>query len=79
MRVSKKIVCLLASAVTALLSGCIYYPKDAIVLKEQGSMTFAGTANEHSGKYSSKNFLSPEGQKAYGDHGYAFYQIPRNG
>lgn len=40
MRVSKKTVCLLASAVIVLLSGCIYYPKDAIVLKEQGSMIF---------------------------------------
>lgn len=39
MRVLKKTVCLLASAVV-LLSGCIYYPKDAIVLKEQGSMIF---------------------------------------
>ncbi len=40
MRVLKKTVCLLASAVIVLLSGCIYYPKDAIVLKEQGSMIF---------------------------------------
>ncbi|MBR1580650.1 MAG: alpha/beta fold hydrolase [Selenomonadaceae bacterium] len=47
-----------------------------IVLAEQGSFAIGGSTVKHSGVFSTKNFLSPEGQKAYGDHAYVFYQIP---
>lgn len=35
-----------------------------------------GSTLRHAGTFSEKNFLSPEGQTAYGDHGYVFYPIP---
>ncbi|MDQ2123928.1 hypothetical protein LY633_21870 [Escherichia coli] len=37
-----------------------------------------GTTVKHSGTFSEQNFLSPDGQTAYGDHAYVFYQIPVN-
>lgn len=47
-----------------------------IVLKTQGSFAIGGTAVKHDGTYSDQHFLEPQGQKAYGDHAYVFYQIP---
>ena len=47
-----------------------------IVIDEQGSFAIGGSTVKHSGTFSTKNFLAPEGQKAYGDHAYVFYQIP---
>lgn len=47
-----------------------------IVIQEQGSFAFGGNRIKHSGVFSQENFLSPDGQYAYGDHGYVFYQIP---
>ncbi|MBQ7475975.1 MAG: alpha/beta fold hydrolase [Selenomonadaceae bacterium] len=49
-----------------------------ITLETQGSYAIGGTTIQHDGTFSTKNFLSPEGQKAYGDHAYVFYQIPVN-
>lgn len=49
-----------------------------IVLETQGSYAVGGKTVKHSGTFSEKNFLSPDGQKAYGDHLYCFYQIPVN-
>mgnify|MGYP002624010192 CR=1 FL=1 len=47
-----------------------------IVIQEQGSFAVGGSTVKHEGIFSTKNFLSPEGQKAYGDLAYVFYQIP---
>lgn len=47
-----------------------------IVLETQGSFAIGGTAVKHDGTYSDQHFLEPQGQKAYGDHAYIFYQIP---
>lgn len=47
-----------------------------IVLETQGSFAIGGTAVKHDGTYSDQHFLEPQGQKAYGDHAYVFYQIP---
>ena len=47
-----------------------------IVLETQGSFAIGGTAGKHDGTYSDQHFLEPQGQKAYGDHAYVFYQIP---
>ena len=47
-----------------------------IMIREQGSLAVGGKTVKHSGVFSTKNFLAPEGQTAYGDHAYVFYQIP---
>lgn len=47
-----------------------------IVLETQGSFAIGGTTVAHDGTYSDKHFLEPQGQKAFGDHAYVFYQVP---
>ena len=47
-----------------------------LVLQDQGSFTVGGGLLAHPGEFSPKRFLSPEGQRAYGDHAYVFYQKP---
>ncbi|EKU70609.1 alpha/beta fold hydrolase [Selenomonas sp. F0473] len=47
-----------------------------IVLETQGSFAVGGTTVTHPGTFSEEKFLSEDGQKAYGDHAYVFYQIP---
>lgn len=49
-----------------------------IVLKTQGSYAIGGSYVTHEGTFTQENFVSPEGQRAYGDHAYVFYQIPVN-
>lgn len=49
-----------------------------IVIEEQGSFAVGGKSLSHDGTFSAKNFLSADGQKAYGDHAYVFYQIPEH-
>lgn len=49
-----------------------------ITIESQGSFAVGGKTIKHSGTFSQENFLSPEGQSAYGDHLYTFYQIPAN-
>lgn len=49
-----------------------------IGLATQGSFAVGGSFITHEGTFSKEHFLSPEGQKAYGDHAYVFYQIPVN-
>lgn len=51
---------------------------EPMVIQTQGSFAIGGNAIKHTGTFTEKNFLSPEGQTAYGDHAYAFYQIPVN-
>lgn len=47
-----------------------------IMLETQGSFAIGGTTVTHEGEFSMEHFLAPQGQKAYGDHAYVFYQIP---
>ena len=47
-----------------------------IGLETQGSFAVGGTTVTHPGTFSEEKFLSEDGQKAYGDHAYVFYQIP---
>lgn len=47
-----------------------------IMIQDQGSFAVGGSTVKHGGTFSTKNFLSPDGQTAYGDHAYVFYQIP---
>lgn len=69
-----------AAAAMALIlgaGGCSTVPEPgALTLVEQGSFAAGGTVLQHDGNYSSDNFLSPDGQSAFVDHAYVFYQIP---
>lgn len=47
-----------------------------LVLRTQGSFTVGGGTLTHEGSFSREHFLEPQGQTAYGDHAYIFYQIP---
>ena len=47
-----------------------------IMIQEQGSFTVGGTYKEKPGKFSQENFTAEDGQRAYGDFAYVFYQIP---
>lgn len=49
-----------------------------IVIDRQGSFMAGGSTITAPGKYSHEHFTAPDGQTAYGDHAYAFYQIPVN-
>lgn len=50
----------------------------SIMLQEQGSFAIGGGSVTHEGTFSMTDFLSPNGQTAYGDHAYVFYQTPVN-
>lgn len=82
-RTNKRIHQLIVISMTALLTACTVAesPSDMtnapITLKTQGSFAIGGTSIKHSGTFSEAHFLSPEGQRAYGDHAYVFYQIPQ--
>lgn len=47
-----------------------------MVIADQGSFAVGGATVKHEGTFSQTNFLAPEGQTAYGDHAYVFYQKP---
>lgn len=47
-----------------------------MVLQTQGSFTVGGSTLTHEGTFSREHFLEPQGQTAYGDHAYVFYQVP---
>ena len=62
---------------TAALAGMAWAADEApLTIKEQGSFAVGGTTVTHEGEFDMDHCLSPEGQTAYGDHLYAFYQIP---
>ncbi len=45
-------------------------------IAEQGSFTVGGTYVTHGGTFKQENFVSPDGQRAYGDYDYVEYQKP---
>lgn len=47
-------------------------------IEKQGSFTVGGTYISHEGKFNQDDFLSPNGQRAYGDFAYVKYQTPVN-
>ena len=72
-----------ASAATFAAALCLASPLSAeapanapIVLETQGSFTVGGGTLTHEGTFSREHFLEPQGQVAYGDHAYVFYQVP---
>jgi pimeloyl-ACP methyl ester carboxylesterase len=50
--------------------------KKPLLIEEQGSFAVGGATLKHPGTFSDTHFLDPEGQIAYGDHAYVFYQKP---
>ena len=72
----KKFLATLAAGLIAFSPLSTVDAAKPIVIQEQGSFAIGGSTVKHAGTFSTKNFLSPEGQRAYGDHAYVFYQIP---
>ena len=69
---------ILALTLSAGIFSANFVDAKPITLETQGSFAIGGSRVKHDGTFSQKNFLSPEGQFAYGDHLYCFYQIPVN-
>ena len=61
----------------ALASAALAVQAAPIVLETQGSFAVGGSFVQQPGTFSEADFLSPAGQRAYGDHAYVFYQIPQ--
>lgn len=72
----KKLLTVLTVGLIAFGSFGVVDAAKPIMIQEQGSFAVGGSTVKHEGTFSTKDFLSPEGQKAYGDHAYVFYQIP---
>ena len=74
--------CLAVALAMGVLTGCstthTASSENVIALSDQGSFSVGGTYVTYPGTFSYDNFLAPEGQKAYGDHAYVFYQKPVN-
>ncbi|WP_418697284.1 alpha/beta hydrolase [Bacteroides sp.] len=66
---------------TCLLSATVALAQEdnrpnPIMIQKQGSFMVGGTVVENPGTFSYSDFWNPAGQGAYGDHVYAFYQVP---
>ncbi|WP_373101129.1 MULTISPECIES: alpha/beta hydrolase [Pasteurellaceae] len=72
----KKTSLFLTALSLAVLSGCQNINSSALQIEKQGSFTVGGSYVTHKGTFSQKNFISPEGQRAYGDFAYVNYQTP---
>ncbi|WP_296771687.1 alpha/beta fold hydrolase [Selenomonas sp.] len=49
-----------------------------ITIEEQGSFTVGGRYKQHEGTFTQENFVSEDGQRAYGDFAYVEYQKPEH-
>lgn len=67
---------LFATLSAVVLSGC--QNGDYLQIEKQGSFTVGGSYVEHKGTFNPDNFISPNGQRAYGDFAYVKYQTPVN-
>jgi pimeloyl-ACP methyl ester carboxylesterase len=67
-----------AAALAAAVLAAEAQAAELLVIAEQGSYAVGGSSVKHEGTFSSRTFLEPQGQSAYGDHAYVFYQIPQN-
>ncbi|OOF54423.1 hypothetical protein BKK56_09450 [Rodentibacter genomosp. 2] len=54
------------------------FAKAPLQITEQGSFTVGGAYVMHEGRFSQENFISPDGQRAYGDFAYVKFQKPVN-
>ena len=66
---------LLAATISCLALACSTQAAE-LRLASQDSFTVGGTYITHKGSFSNENFLSPDGQRAYGDFAYVFRQVP---
>lgn len=66
------------SALVLALSACAAPDAPLLQIEKQGSFTVGGSYVTHSGTFKQENFLAPDGQRAYGDFAYVFYQTPVN-
>lgn len=53
-------------------------PQSPILIEAQGSFAVGGVVVTAPGQYDPQNFRKPDGQSAYADHAYVFYQTPAN-
>ncbi|WP_252469084.1 hypothetical protein [Actinobacillus suis] len=60
----------------AVLSGC--QNSNVLQIEKQGSFSVGGSYVTHKGTFKQENFISPNGQRAYGDFAYVKYQTPVN-
>ena len=60
---------MVAGTLLALSAGLVVAAP--ITIEEQGSFTVGGRYKQHEGAFSQENFVSEEGQRAYGDFAYA--------
>ena len=65
-------------ATLTMAMASVSFAKEPITIAEQGSFTVGGSFVQHSGTFKPENFVSPDGQRAYGDFAYVKYQKPVN-
>lgn len=54
------------------------FAAEPLQIQTQGSFTVGGSYVTHDGTFTQDNFISPDGQRAYGDFAYVKYQTPVN-
>ncbi|MGX2968056.1 hypothetical protein ACWIW6_08385 [Ursidibacter sp. B-7004-1] len=62
----------------SLLTACQSPNTKLLQIEKQGSFTVGGHYVTHTGTFSPENFISPNGQRAYGDFAYVKFQTPVN-
>lgn len=72
-----KTTLLLATLSAVVLTGC-QTASNALQIEKQGSFTVGGSYVTHKGTFNPEHFISPNGQRAYGDFAYVKYQTPVN-
>ena len=65
-------------ATLTMAMASVSFAKEPITIAEQGSFTVGGSFVQHAGTFKPENFISPDGQRAYGDFAYVKYQKPVN-
>ncbi|MCD7899591.1 MAG: alpha/beta fold hydrolase [Bacteroides sp.] len=75
----KKIVFLSTLLIAVLISSpyvSAQNQNEPLIIQQQGSFMVGGTVIENPGEFTFSDYRKPDGQKAYVDHAYTFYQIP---
>ena len=76
MRLCGKIWCSVIAAGVVLTLNAGMVGAAPITIEEQGSFTVGGSYKQHGGTWKQENFVSEDGQRAYGDFAYVEYQKP---
>lgn len=56
--------------ILAVFCALFVYANEPLIIAEQGSFSIGGSYVQNEGEFSYENFLSPKGQRAYGDFAY---------